>query len=161
MSGQPLSGALHCRRGTADDAEVITRFNLQLAQETEDKTLDAETIRQGVLGGLQRFPEAQYFVAESQGSVAGQLMITREWSDWRNGWMLWLQSVYVDQEFRRQGVFRQLLQYALETVSADSDAVGLRLYVERDNQAARSVYDQLGFADGGYQLLEMVPLKSV
>lgn len=160
MSDSQSARSISFRRGAIGDADVIAQFNQQLAQETEGKTLDEQTIRQGVLGGLQRFPEAQYFVAESDGRVIGQLMITREWSDWRNGWMLWLQSVYVQHEFRSCGVFRRLLQHALGVVNEDGEAVGLRLYVEQDNATAMRVYDHVGFTDGGYRLLEIVPLQA-
>ena len=87
-------------------------------------------------------------------------MITYEWSDWRNGWMLWLQSVYVQQEFRSQGVFRGLLNDALTTVNVDSEAIGLRLYVEKENDGAIAAYRRLGFEDAGYRILEIIPLAA-
>ena len=149
---------LSFRRAAIPDVDTIARFNIQLAMETEEKALHAETIRQGVAAGLQYFPEVQYFVAEASGRVVGQLMFTREWSDWRNGWMLWLQSVYVPLQFRDRGVFRGLLDFALQAVSADQQAVGVRLYAERDNRDAIAVYERLGFQDAGYRILEIVPL---
>ena len=147
------------RRARDDDVTAITRLNLRLAAETEDKALAPDTLRRGVSRGFLQFPEVQYFVAEHGHQVIGQLMLTREWSDWRDGWMLWLQSVYVVQPLRRQGVFRRLLQYALATVGEDTQAIGLRLYVERENAAAIAAYKRLGFDDAGYSILEIVPLS--
>ncbi len=152
------SEAVTFRRANDADVESIMQFNLKLAMETEQKTLEPNTIRQGVSSGLQQFPEAQYFVAEHEDQIVGQLMFTREWSDWRNGWMLWLQSVYVEQQFRNQGVFRDLLKLAQDTVSQDGRAIGIRLYVERENETAMAAYSRLGFRDAGYRILEIVPL---
>ncbi len=160
MKNAELPTVVSYRRATDQDIHSIALFNSQLAEETEGKLLDPETIQSGVAAGLRHFPEVQYFVAESADSIVGQLMFTREWSDWRNGWLLWLQSVYVQSEFRNQGVFRDLLDFALQTVSVDQPSVGLRLYAERDNRAAIAVYEQLGFGDAGYRILEMVPLAN-
>lgn len=159
MSDNDSCTSISCRRANVDDVDIITQFNLWLALETEGQKLDVATMRQGVAGGLDRHPEVQYFVAETTDRVVGQLMVTREWSDWRNGWMLWLQSVYVVQEARSQGVFRRLLDYAMAEVNREGQAVGLRLYVERENEAAAAVYDRIGFKDAGYRLLEIVPLS--
>lgn len=158
MSNAEPPAIVSFRRATDQDINSIALFNSQLAEETEGKLLDPETIQSGVATGLRHFPEVQYFVAESADSVVGQLMFTREWSDWRNGWMLWLQSVYVQLDFRKQGVFRELLDFALQTVSVDQPSVGVRLYAERDNHAAIAIYEHLGFQDAGYRILEMVPL---
>jgi GNAT superfamily N-acetyltransferase len=146
------------RRATDGDVTTIVEFNLQLALETEGKALNPETMRQGVSRGMQQFPEAQYFVVECDSQLVGQLMFTREWSDWRNGWMLWLQSVYVQQGFRGRGVFRNLLNSALAIVNKDSGAIGLRLYVEKKNEAAIAAYERLQFKDAGYRILEIVPI---
>ena len=146
------------RRATDGDVPAIVEFNLQLALETEGKSLNPETIQQGVSRGIQQFPEAQYFIAECERQLVGQLMFTREWSDWRNGWMLWLQSVYVRQDFRRKGVFRNLLNSALAVVNKDSGAIGLRLYVEKENEPAIAAYERLKFKDTGYRILETVPI---
>ncbi|MCH2211999.1 MAG: GNAT family N-acetyltransferase [Fuerstiella sp.] len=159
MSDPDSAAVFRFRRADLGDLESIVCFNLRLAEETEEKTLDRETLRAGVSRGMRLFPEAQYFVAEIEGSVIGQLMLTREWSDWRNGWMLWLQSVYVQREFRCQAVFSRLLSCALDTANADGKAVGLRLYVEQKNAVANEAYRKMGFDDAGYRILEMVPLS--
>ncbi len=147
------------RSAKASDIDQIAGFNCRLARETENKELNPDLVRRGVLRGLQLSPEVRYFVAETDSRVVGQLMLTREWSDWRDGWMLWLQSVYVDADFRGQGVFRHLLDHSLEIASAAGDVVNVRLYVEHDNTAAMASYQKLGFVSAGYEVMEM-PLPS-
>jgi len=150
----PLNG-LRMRVANIQDVDVLTDFNCRLAQETEDRTLDTNTVRRGVERGLAAGEEVTYLVAETDREVVGQLMLTREWSDWRDGWMYWLQSVYVAAEYRGQGVFRALLKHATSQLQQRSDVVGLRLYVEEDNRAAQATYQQLGFVNPGYRVLEL------
>ncbi len=147
------------RSATADDVAAITEFNCRLALETEDKALDRGTVDAGVRRGLQLGDEVQYFVAEDESGVIGQIMLTREWSDWRNGWMIWLQSVYVASEKRGAGVFRLLFQRAVELTRLRCDAVCVRLYVEHENETAMETYRRLGFLDSGYLVMEM-PLET-
>jgi GNAT superfamily N-acetyltransferase len=142
------------RRAVAADAEAITRMNQLLAEETEGRRLAEHIVRAGVERGLQLAPEVRYFVAEAGGQTVGQLMLTREWSDWRNGWMLWLQSVCVLPEFRRSGVFRGLLEYGLDCCRSSDRPVCVRLYVEEHNATAGEVYHRLGFKSAGYRVLE-------
>ena len=144
------------REAVAADTETLVQYNCLLALETEQKTLQRETVRQGVVTGLTLAPEVRYFVAESAGVVIGQLMLTREWSDWRNGWMSWLQSVYVTAEFRGQGVFRGLLEHAIDAVRLSDNPVCLRLYVEHENAGAMECYRRLAFQDSGYLVMERV-----
>ncbi len=146
--------AIQFREATEGDVEVLVRYNCQLAWETEQKTLDEATVRRGVSTALKLSPEVRYFVAESAGEVLGQLMLTREWSDWRNGWMSWLQSVYVRQQSRGQGVFRGLLNYAMETLKRTDHSVCLRLYVEHENSSAMDCYTRLQFEKAGYLVME-------
>ena len=146
---------LQIRRATADDIDVLTDFNCRLAQETENRILDPNTVQNGVTQGLTVGDEVQYVVAEVNGAVVGQLMLTREWSDWRDGWMYWMQSVYVIADFRGRGVFRQLAEHVTYQLQQRCDVVGLRLYVEEENQPARSTYERLGFTDPGYRVMEL------
>jgi ribosomal protein S18 acetylase RimI-like enzyme len=142
------------RPAVLSDASTIADFNSRLAMETEGRPLDPSTIGNGVRRALELSPEVRYFVAESAGRVVGQLMLTREWSDWRNGWMIWLQSVYVHADFRGCGVFRSLLDYAIQSVELSDSPVCVRLYVEHHNEAAKSCYRSLGFVDSGYLVME-------
>ena len=148
------------RPANVDDVETLTRFNCQLSVETEGKSLDEATVRSGVMNGLRAGDEVQYFVADFEGNVIGQLMMTREWSDWRDGWMYWLQSVYVQVDYRNQGVFRSLLNAAQEFLQNRGDVACLRLYVEDENEPAMSAYRKLGFDFPGYRVMEMPITRS-
>lgn len=142
------------RHAVAADADVIARLNCALARETENRQLDVSVVLRGVRRGLTLPGDVQYLIAERAGDVVGQLMLTREWSDWRDGWIVWLQSVYVAPESRRRGVFRRLFEHALDHCRRQSDVVAIRLYVENHNKTAQATYFQLGFEDSSYQVLE-------
>ena len=137
------------------DIAVISEFNCCLAKETENKTLDRATVLDGVRRGLELGDEVQYFVAEDESGVIGQIMLTREWSDWRNGWMIWLQSVYVSPAKRGAGVFRMLFERSIEMAQMRCNPVCVRLYVEHENEIAMTTYRRLGFQASGYQVMEM------
>ncbi|MGZ0171822.1 MAG: N-acetyltransferase family protein [Planctomycetales bacterium] len=137
------------------DAQTIAEFNCRLAAETEDKQLDPETVRKGVDALLNDARRGRYLVAcAREGRIVGQLMHTFEWSDWRNGDIWWLQSVYVHADFRRQGVFRKLNQHLEQLAESTSGVVGLRLYVENENARAQETYRSLRFVDPGYRVME-------
>src|SRR6516162_4957287 len=138
------------RRAGPAEAAVIVEFNLRLAEETEGKSLDPAVLAAGVADGLADPHKALYFVAEEGGAVVGQLMLTREWSDWRNGWLWWIQSVYVRPEARRRGVFRALYLHVYEAARADPEVIGIRLYVERENHAAQQTYLRMGMEWANY-----------
>ena len=146
------------RPATLADAATIIDFNRLLAQESEGKALDPELLGPGVRAGLIDSNKGRYFIAEDAGAIAGQMGITYEWSDWRNGWFWWIQSVYVRREQRRRGVFRALFDYVQAAAKNDPTVIGLRLYVERDNVAAQRTYRSLGMAEPGYFVLEKYPL---
>ncbi len=153
------------RRATDSDASILAEYNCRLAWETEQKILPRDTVQNGVLRGLAKADEVQYWVAESSchdssGTpiVVGQLMLTREWSDWRDGWIIWLQSVYVHPDFRRQGVFSQLFEHVAEQLHQQTDIVAIRLYVEQENERARLTYQKLGFISPGYLVMERPPV---
>jgi len=145
--------AVHIRRGSAADANVITTFNIQMALETELKKLDPYAVTAGVKAVLADENKGVYFVAELEGRVVGQLMITHEWSDWRNGDIWWIQSVYVHPDFRKQGIFK-ILHAHTRDAALKSGAIMLRLYVEKDNQRAQRVYRGLGLDTTHYLLME-------
>ena len=149
---------LTIRRATRADAAVVIEFNRRLAEETEGKSLDAVVLAAGVHAGLADPARARYFVAEEDGVLLGQMMITLEWSDWRNGWFWWIQSVYVRAEARRRGVFRRLYKHVEALARQSADVIGLRLYVENHNQPAQQCYTQLGMNPAGYLVFEKCPL---
>ncbi|MFQ3649508.1 MAG: GNAT family N-acetyltransferase [Gemmataceae bacterium] len=147
------------RPPTAEDVGTIVAFNQRLAWETEAKALDTNTLMHGVQAVLADPHRGRYVLAELHGQVVGQLLLTWEWSDWRNGWFWWIQSVYVRAENRQQGVFRALYDHVLQEARRQSDVVGLRLYVENHNIAAQATYHKLGLLDAGYRVLEHCPLS--
>ena len=141
------------RDARAGDIETIVEFNRALARETEDLALDAEVVAAGARAVLDDPSRGRYYVAELNGQVAGVLLITYEWSDWRNGEYLWIQSVYVRPECRRRGVFQALYRHVQERSQADGRC-GLRLYAEADNKPAIATYEKLGMRHYGYQVFE-------
>ena len=146
------------RRAVPADAPVIVEYNRRLAEETEGKALDLRVLAAGVAAGLADPLKARYFVAEEDSQVVGQLMLTTEWSDWRNGWVWWIQSVYVRPDARRRGVFRALFEHVLAEARGEPDVVGLRLYVEQDNGSAQQTYARLGMDRTAYLVFERCPL---
>jgi GNAT superfamily N-acetyltransferase len=146
---------IRIREACLPDAPIIAEFNRRMAWETERLQLDLEVLRKGVTAVLSDVTKGTYYVAETNGAVVGQLMITYEWSDWRNGNLWWIQSVFVKEEFRGQGVFRALFKH-LENLARSSDGVaGLRLYMHADNKAARQTYERLGMKHSEYEVFEV------
>jgi len=142
------------RPATLADLETLVEFNLAMAWESEDKGLDPARLRGGISSLLHAPAEGFYLVAERDGSAAGSLMVTYEWSDWRDGRFWWIQSVYVRPERRRQGIYTALHQRVLELARQDGRACGIRLYVEQDNRGAMATYESLGMAQTHYRLYE-------
>jgi ribosomal protein S18 acetylase RimI-like enzyme len=150
---------LFIRQATLADAPVIVEFNRKLALESEGKSLDNDLLVPGVRQALADRHKAIYFLAEKDGLPVGQMAITYEWSDWRNGWFWWIQSVYVRADCRRQGVFRALYEHVQQAARADPAVIGLRLYVEEANRPAQHTYESLGMTRTGYFVLEKYPLE--
>jgi GNAT superfamily N-acetyltransferase len=150
--------SLTIRRATAADEAAVVAFNAALAWETEHKRLDDAILRTGVRAVFADLAKGFYTVAEQGGEVVGQVMVTFEWSDWRNGWFWWVQSVYVRADFRRKGVFRSLFAEVRRQAEADPTVIGLRLYVERENTSAQRTYLSLGMSDASYYLFDLYPL---
>jgi GNAT superfamily N-acetyltransferase len=153
-----LGDSLTLRRAIPSDAPTITEFNRLLALESEQTVLDPATLAAGVAAGLADANKGLYFVAEENGQLLGQLMITREWSDWRNGWIWWIQSVYVRGDARKRGIFRALYEHIHGAAVADRHVIGIRLYVKKENHAAQQVYTRMGMEWSGYLVYERVPL---
>jgi GNAT superfamily N-acetyltransferase len=142
------------REGRSGDAGIIAAFNSAMAEETEGKALDPDRIGPGVQNLLEDATKGRYWVAECAGQVIGQLMVTYEWSDWRNGTIWWIQSVYVRPDWRRNGVFRALYRHVESLASETPQVVGLRLYVEENNRRAQQTYAALGMVKPSYLVME-------
>ena len=149
-----MSREIIVRLAGAGDADVLVAFNRAMALETEGKALREETASRGVAGLFANPSLGFYVVAEAGGEVVGSLMITTEWSDWRNGSFWWVQSVYVRPDSRRQGVYRRLYRFVGDMAAEDPDVCGFRLYVERENSTARQAYRALGMEETGYVMFE-------
>lgn len=146
--------AMHIRLAGPDDLSVIAQFNQALAVESEKKVLADAVIREGVRSLLADATRGLYFIAEIGGMVVGQTMVTKEWSDWRNGDFWWIQSVYISPEFRRRGVFRALHAHVREAARAASGVCGLRLYVHEQNVRAMEAYLNMGMERTHYAMFE-------
>ena len=141
------------REAVKPDIPVIAEFNQALAKETENIQLNAEILASGISNALDR-DECHYFIAELNGQVIGQTMITYEWSDWRNGIMWWFQSVYVQPEHRGKGIFRALFNHVEQLAKKHPDVKALRLYVMQNNLSGKDTYAALGMIDSGYVVYE-------
>ena len=154
---------LRIRAAHTHDRDLLAQWAVAMALETEHKQLDEKTVRAGVEAGIADPAKARYFIAMRESSVAGRetiaapagtLMLTHEWSNWRNGDWWWIQSVYVPPQFRRMGVFTALYRHVEQLARDTPGVVGLRLYVERENANAQKTYEALGMIDAGYSILE-------
>jgi GNAT superfamily N-acetyltransferase len=144
---------LSIRKAKPSDARAIIYFQVNMAWETEEMKLVPETVTKGVHAVFDDPSRGQYYVAENEGHVIASLLITYEWSDWRNCNVWWFQSVYVAPEFRRQGVFRKMYNY-IRQLAGEQDIAGLRLYVETKNARAQNTYEALGMSSEHYSFYE-------
>jgi ribosomal protein S18 acetylase RimI-like enzyme len=145
--------SINIRTANSNDLEILVNNNQALAQETESLELNKDVLRDGIKQAL-KHKECHYFVAITAGKVVGQSMITYEWSDWRNGIIWWIQSVYVLPNYRKQGVFRSLFFY-IETLARNNSQVkAVRLYVMKNNNTGQLAYKSLGMNDSGYIVFE-------
>ena len=140
------------RQAVVADAATIAVFNLRMAWETEELRLDPTRVERGVHGIFEVPSRGTYFVAERAGRVVGCLLVTHEWSDWRDGDMWWIQSVYVDAEARRHGVFKAMHAH-VRAAAVAAEVVALRLYVEKHNQRAKQTYAALGMKVTDYDIM--------
>ena len=147
---------LHIRLAEPRDLESLVTYNVALASETEDRQLERDLLQCGVRAILADASKGFYVVMEHRptGQIIGQLLITFEWSDWRNAVFWWLQSVYVHKDWRRQGVFKNLYDYVLAEGKRQGNVAGIRLYVEQDNAVAQGVYAYVGLASAPYKVFE-------
>ena len=151
----PDKPAITVREATRADIPVLVRLNASMAQETESKSLDQDLLTMGTSAVFDDPHRGFYLVAEAAGRVVASLLITYEWSDWRNANFWWVQSVYVEPEWRRQGVYTTMHRWVHDTARSRLQVCGIRLYVDRDNAVAQSTYAKLGMASSRYDLLEL------
>ncbi|OOB78967.1 MAG: GNAT family N-acetyltransferase [Epulopiscium sp. Nele67-Bin001] len=142
------------RKALATDLDTIANFNLNLAMETENKILDKNTVTQGVKFLLENEKYGTYYVATNSEQIVGQAMYTYEWSDWRNGLFLWIQSVYVMPSHRKKGIFSTLYNEIKDICDNSSGICGIRLYAERENYTAHKTYENLGMTKCYYDMFE-------
>ena len=149
-----MSQNIMIRMGNLEDANTIANFNVELARESENIILDPATVNKGVHALLENPQYGFYVVAERDGFIMGSLMITYEWSDWRNGVLWWVQSVFVRPEYRRQGVLRNIFTFLREKAKQQGNVCGFRLYVEKNNHNAQTGYERFGMKKAGYDMYE-------
>jgi GNAT superfamily N-acetyltransferase len=142
------------RKANREDIEVIVDFQLAMASETEHISLNRDIVFRGVTSVFEDPSRGNYYVAEENRVIVGSLLTTFEWSDWRNGTVLWIQSVYVISEFRRKGVYREMYKFIQEMVNEDSCLYGIRLYADVSNTVAHQAYLNLGMKADHYQTFE-------
>lgn len=142
------------RNATRDDANAIIEFQLAMARETEELELDRDVLTRGVAAVFDDPNKGRYYVAEADGVVVASLMITYEWSDWRNGMVWWIQSVYVRPEHRRRGIYGGLYTHVRDMIAGDAAVRGIRLYVDERNRPAQEVYARLGMNGEHYRVFE-------
>ena len=149
MSAEPA-----IRLATPADRDVLVGFARAMALETERLELDLETVRAGVAALLADPARGRVFVIDVDGAPAATLMITYEWSDWRNGFFWWIQSVYVAPAHRRRGLYRMLHEHVRDLAARTDGVYGLRLYVEHENRNAQATYRRMGMDETHYRLYE-------
>ncbi|MBA2378910.1 MAG: GNAT family N-acetyltransferase [Blastocatellia bacterium] len=142
------------RAATREDIPLLVEFNQKMARETEGKLLDPSILTEGVSAVFEDDSRGFYLVVEDTDSIVAGLMVTYEWSDWRNGWFWWIQSVYVISAMRGRQIYGQMYSKVKELAAAEGDVVGFRLYVETKNENAQRVYEKVGMSRSHYQMYE-------
>lgn len=140
-------------KGQTEDIEVIAQFQVDMAMESEGTLLDIETVTKGVTAAINDGNKGCYYIARVDGEAVGSLMLTREWSDWNNGWYWWIQSVYVAPEYRRQGIYKSMYQTVCED-AMQQNVAQIRLYVDKTNIRGQKVYASLGMQESHYLIYE-------
>lgn len=151
-----MTDKLTIRKAELRDAKTVAKFNASIAMETESMELDPDTALGGAKALIKDPHKGFYLVAETKGEIVGQLMVTNEWSDWRNQYFLWIQSVYVREDFRRKGIFSALYHHLNDLARYKKNVAGLRLYVEKNNETAKQVYEDIGMIKSHYEIYEVL-----
>lgn len=145
---------IEIRKGKLSDLERIVELQVRMAQETEGLGLDKTVVSRGVRGVFEEPARGTYWVAEEKDTFLGVLLAITEWSDWRNGTVLWIHSLYIIPQARRQGVFKKLYLNLKKQVEQSPELMGLRLYVDKRNKSAQKVYEKMGMNKHHYELYE-------
>jgi ribosomal protein S18 acetylase RimI-like enzyme len=154
LADDRLAGMIKIRKAKSSDSERIVELQLKMAQETEGLDLNRDVVTKGVCGVFQEPARGTYWVVEEKGEILGVLLAIPEWSDWRNGTVLWIHSLYVVPEARGRGVFKKLYLNLKKQVEQSPELVGLRLYVDKQNKSAQKIYEKLGMNKDHYELYE-------
>jgi GNAT superfamily N-acetyltransferase len=149
------SSSINIRTANICDIDNVVSFNVDMAFETEGIMLDQKKLALGVSAVLSDSNLGFYMIAEVESTVIGQLMITKEWSDWRNSMFWWIQSVFVKPEYRRIGVYTALHTKVLDMTKEETNVCGVRLYVDRENTVAKQTYSQVGMSHSNYDMFEV------
>ena len=149
-----MSKTIHIREATKDDRGALVHFNEAMARETEAKRLPRDRLSAGVDGVLRDRNKGFYLVATIEDLAVGGLLVTAEWSDWRNASFWWIQSVYVEPRYRKTGVYTELHRRVEEMARSRGDVCGIRLYVDHNNTRAKATYERLGMKRGRYDFYE-------
>jgi ribosomal protein S18 acetylase RimI-like enzyme len=142
------------RQATKADSKQIIEFQLKMALESEGLTLDPEFLKAGVEAVFRDPQKGKYFVAEEDQKIVGSMLTTYEWSDWRNKWVIWLQSIYIMPDYRGKGIFRMMYEQIKSDVKRDNSVSGIRLYVDATNEKAIGIYNSLGMDGEHYRVFE-------
>ena len=145
---------MNIRLAQREDVASLVEFNQAMALETEGKKLKPELLHSGVNSVFDDSKKGFYVVAENAGKIIGGLMITYEWSDWRNAWFWWIQSVYILPEYRGRRIYRMLYEFVKNKAAESKDVCGFRLYVEKENERAQKVYEKTGMESSHYLMYE-------
>lgn len=145
---------MNIRLANASDAAELVDFNQAMALETEGKRLDSEILKNGVEAVFQDEKKGFYVVTEADAKIVGGLMVTFEWSDWRNGWFWWIQSVYILPDYRGRSIYRLMYEFVKNKANQAKNVCGFRLYVEKENVNAQKVYEKLGMESSHYLMYE-------
>ncbi|MDI9355767.1 MAG: GNAT family N-acetyltransferase [Chitinophagaceae bacterium] len=142
------------RKAEINDYLYIVDFQIQMALETENTKLDRTTVERGVKSVFEDTKKGMYYVTVLEDTIIASLLITFEWSDWRNGNVWWIQSLYVKKHYRKKGIFKKMYQFLLDTIQNDPKIMGIRLYVNKTNKTAQEVYTKIGMNGEHYQVYE-------
>lgn len=150
---------MNIRKAELNDCDTIAKFNCAMALETENKKLDYNTVLRGAKAVIKDQHKGFYLIAIQGEEIIGQLMVTPEWSDWRNMFFWWIQSVYIPPDHRRKGIYSKLYNHLKDKALTKKHIAGIRLYVEKNNTTAQTTYESLGMHDPGYKMYEIVLKK--